>query len=390
MINEIPFVGAHTVRPYWTSCASSLAPPPKKRYTVSRKKVNPMPPKKTAPDGLSELKSALKRESPANLYIFYGDEDYLRDYYLTEMRKKTVPDGMESFNLRIFQGKDLELQALSEAVEAVPMMSDRTLVLVYDWDLFKNEERRDRLQAMFEDLPDYVCLVFLYDTMEFKPNANTKLGKYLKTKAQMVEFRAQEQSDLNNWIRRRLHKNWDKDIDNPAAEYLTFLCGGLMTNLSGEVDKLGAYAKGRAVTKKDIDAVCDPVLDARAFQMTDAIGTGNYDKAMELLSQLLRMGESPIYILAAVGRLFRQIWSARLALENRKGDGYVAQLWDMKSSWQVRKLSESARRYPLSWCRKAVQMTQKADWEMKLGGDGESILTELLLKLAVLGKGSGR
>ena len=38
----------------------------------------------------------------------------------------------------------------------------------------------------------------------------------------------------------------------------------------------------------------------------------------------------------------------------------------------------------------AHQMTQKADWEMKLGGDGESILTELLLKLAVLGKGSGR
>ena len=110
-----------------------------------------MPSKKTvAPSGLTELKSALKRESPANLYIFYGDEDYLRDYYLTEMRKKTVPDGMESFNLRIFQGKDLELQALSEAVEAVPMMSDRTLVLVYDWDLFKNEERRDRLQAMFD------------------------------------------------------------------------------------------------------------------------------------------------------------------------------------------------------------------------------------------------
>lgn len=350
-----------------------------------------MPPKKpAASSGLAELKSALKQSNPANLYIFYGDEDYLRDYYLTELRKKTVADGMESFNLRIFEGKDLELQALSEAVEAVPMMSDRTLVQVYDWDLFKNEERRDRLQAMFQDLPDYVCLVFVYDTMEFKSNANTKLGKYLKTKAQMVEFRAQEQSDLNNWIRRRLHKNWDKDIDNPAAEYLTFLCGGLMTNLSGEVDKLGAYAKGRTVTKKDIDAVCDPVLDARAFQMTDAIGTGNYDKAMELLSQLLRMGESPIYILAAVGRLFRQIWSARLALENRKGDGYVAQLWDMKSSWQVRKLSESARRYPLSWCRKAVQMAQEADWEMKLGGNGESILTELLLKLSVLGKGNGR
>ena len=350
-----------------------------------------MPPRKTAaPDGLSELKAALRRESPANLYIFYGDEDYLRDYYLTELRKKTVADGMESFNLHIFQGKDLDIQTLSEAVEAVPMMSDRSLVLVYDWDLFKNEERRDRLQAMFQDLPDYVCLVFLYDTMEFKTNANTKLGKLIKSKAQIVEFRAQEQSDLNNWIRRRLHQKWGKDIDSPTAEYLTFLCGGLMTNLSGELDKLGAYAAGKSVTKKDIDAVCDPVLDARAFQMTDAIGSRNYDRAMELLGQLCRMGESPIYILAAVGRQLRQIWSARLSLENRKGDGYLAGLWGTKSSWQVRKLSESARRYPLPWCRKAVQLVQEADYEMKLGGDGEAILTDLLLRLAVLGKDTAR
>lgn len=350
-----------------------------------------MPPKKpAAPSGLAELKSALKRDELANLYVFYGDEDYLRDHYLAEVRKKTVAGGMESFNLHVFQGKDLELQALIEAVDTVPMMSERSLVLVYDWDLFKNEERRDRLQAMFEDLPDYVCLIFVYDTMEFKPNANTKLGKLLKSKAQPVEFRAQEQSDLNNWIRRRLAKSWGKDIDSQTAEYLTFLCGGLMTNLSGEVDKLGAYAKGKTVTKRDIDAVCDPVLDARAFQMTDAIGSGNYDRAMELLGQLLRMGEEPIYILAAVGRQLRQIWSARLALEHRKGDGYLAELWGMKNSWQVRKLSDAARRYSLPWCRGAVKRVQEADCEMKLGGDGERILTDLLLALAVSGKGSGR
>ncbi|MCD7801594.1 MAG: DNA polymerase III subunit delta [Clostridiales bacterium] len=345
------------------------------------------PRKPAAPSGLSQLKADLKQGTPAGLYIFYGPEDYLRDYYLEQLKGKVLAGGMESFNLHVFQGKDLTLQELTQAAEAMPMMSERSMVLVYDWDLFKNEERRNGLMTLIDDLPEYLCLVFLYDTMEWKGNANTKLGKLIKAKGQIVEFRQQEQSDLNNWLRRRLKQTWGKEIDNPTAEYLTFLCGGLMTNLAGEADKLGAYARGRAVTKQDIDAVCDPVLDARAFQMTDAIGEGNYDRAMSLLGELLRMGEEPIYIMAAVGRQLRQIWSARLALENGRGESYVAQLWGMRSDWQARKLMQSARRYSLPWCREAVSLCQQADWEMKLGRDGSDVLTDLLLSLATRDRG---
>lgn len=347
-----------------------------------------MPQKKSSQDALKQLKDALKRGTPANLYIFYGQEDYLRDYYLEQLKSQILTGGMESFNLHTFQGKDLELQALTQAVEAMPMMSERSLVLVYDWDLFRNEERREGLQALFDDLPEYVCLVFVYDTMEWKANANTKLGKWLKANGQIVEFRQQEQSDLNAWIRRRLKQKWDKEIDSATAEYLTFLCGGLMTNLGGEVDKAGAYARGKTVTRKDIDAVCDPVLDARAFQMTDAIGAGDYNQAMSLLGELLRMREEPIYILAAVGRQLRQIWSARLALENKRGASYLVQLWGMRGDWQAKKLMQTARRYPLSWCRMAVKEVQNADLALKLGGrDGAEVLSELLLTLANAGKG---
>lgn len=343
-----------------------------------------MPPKKSdGTSGLAKLKQDLKQGAVGNLYLFYGQEDYLRDHYLSQLQKKTVERGMESFNLRTFQGKELEAETLNDAVEAVPMMSERTLVVVWDWDLFQTESRRERMLEMLSDLPEYLCLVFVYDTMEFKPNGNTKLGKLLKEKAVAVEFQPQGQADLNQWMRRKLARDWDKDIDSATAEYLTFLCGGLMTNLAGELDKAGAYARGKAVTKRDIDAVCDPVLDARVFQMTDALAAGRYDKAMELLSQLLRMGESAIFILAALGRQLRQVWSARLALEERRGENYLAQLWNLKSGWQIRKLSQAARSHSLQWCRRAVALTQEADWRMKLGGDEAAVLTELLLRLAV-------
>ncbi len=343
-----------------------------------------MPPKKKdAGEALRRLKQDLKAHTPGQLYIFYGPEDFLREHYLESLRKETSDGPMEAFNLHSFQGKELEFRTLEQAVEAVPVMSERSLVLVYDYDLFQNKDRQAELLGLLGDLPEYVCLVFVYDQISWSANASTRLGKLLKEKAQVVEFAQQSQSDLNSWMRRRLRHDWDKEIDNTTAEYLTFLCGGLMTSLAGELDKVGAYAKGKEVTRADIDAVADPVLDARAFQMTDAIGAGDYDRAMSLLGELCRMGESPIYILAAVGRQLRQIWSARLALEARQGESYLVELWGMRGGWQARKLLQTARRYELAWCREAVRLVQEADLAMKLGGrDGEEVLTELLLTLA--------
>ena len=64
-----------------------------------------------------------------------------------------------------------------------------------------------------------------------------------------------------------------KEIDRQTAEYLIFTCGGLMTGLVPEIAKIGAYAKGRAITQKDIDAVADPVLSAEVFRLSDRVIT---------------------------------------------------------------------------------------------------------------------
>ncbi len=338
---------------------------------------------KKRPDaGLTQLKKELTEGKLGTLYLFHGEEDYLRDYYLETVRKKLLPPGMETFNLHVFQGKDLDLQTLSDCVDAFPMMNDRTVLVVYDYDLFKNEERRSRLEDLFQDLPDYVCLIFVYDLLPFKANGNTRLGKLIKKVGVTVEFQPQQQSDLNAWIRRHF-KALGKEIDNSTAEYLTFLCGGLMTGLGGEIEKIGSYAPGEKITKADIDAVATPVLDARVFAMSDAIGAGRFDQAMAVLSDLYQMNEAPIKILAVLGTQLRQMWSARLALEQKKGQDYLSGLWKLRTSWQARKLLDAARRFDLSWCRNAVALAAETDLAMKSSGaDGEELLVDLLLKLA--------
>ena len=246
-----------------------------------------MPPK-TRPDtsGYQKLKKDLSAGTPGRLYVFHGEETYLRDYYLGKLRELILSGGMGEFNLHELAARDMSPHALEEAVDCLPMMSSRTLVMVTDYDLFKaGEKDREEYIRIFSQLPDYVCLVFLYDILEYKGDARTRLAGALKEHGAVVNFVRQDQGDLVDWVRRRFRA-------------------------------LG----------KDIDS--------------------------------------------------------RLALESGRGKEWVASLWGLKP-YPADKLMQSARRFTLPWCRRAVVLCGETDLAMKsTGQDGQELLTTLLLKLA--------
>lgn len=333
---------------------------------------------------LQKLKADLAAENIGCAYIFYGVESYLREYYLGQLRAKLIPAGFEEFNYHRLEGKDLTVQTLSEVAEAMPMLAERTLLVVSDWDLFKlGEEQREKLIALLEDIPPYCCMVFSYDTVEYKPNKTMKkLCAALSRHVETVEFRAPDSSDLIAWISRRF-RALDKDIDRQTAEYLIFLCGGLMTGLIPEIQKIAAYAKGKTITQRDIDAVADPVLSAEVFKLTDAVIQGNRNRAAEILGNLLKMQTEPIPILAALGSQMRRLYTARLAIDSGKDKYWLMELWDMKSDYQAKLLLSAAARTTADWCADAVKRCQTLDRRMKSekGVDSEGELKLLLVQL---------
>lgn len=340
------------------------------------------PKKKPDIDGYVKLKKDMAAGKPGRLYILYGEETYLRDYYMGKLRDLVLTGGMATFNLHEISAKEMSPHVLEEAVDCLPMMAERTLVQVTDYDLYKaGEKDREEYIRILSQLPDYCCVVFLYDLIDYKGDARTKLAGVLKEYGTVANFIRQDQGDLVDWVRRRF-KALGKEIDSRLALDLIFLCGDLMHNLVGEIEKIAAYAKERHITKADIDAVATPQLDAVVFRMTDAIGEGKYDRAMEVLGELYRMQEPPIKIMWSLGRQMRQLYSARLALEQGRGTGYVAELWKIKP-YPADKLMTSARRLSLPWCRRAVVRCGQTDLAMKsTGQDSQELLTTLLLELA--------
>mgnify|MGYP002603435747 CR=1 FL=1 len=334
---------------------------------------------------LQRLKAALKTGDVGNFYVFFGEEAFLKEHYWRMLEKKLLDGPAAEFNFHRFNAETLSPQALSEAVDAMPMMAERTLIRVDDVDFFKQAEgAREQYRTIFADLPEYCCIVFVYDTVAYKQNKTVKkLCKAMDAHVTPIEFKAQDTSDLTAWIARRF-RALGKQIDRQTAEYLIFLCGGLMTGLSQEIAKIGAYAKGEVITQRDIDAVADPVLSAEIFKMTDAVSQSDYNKAAAILGDLLKMQEEPIVILAALGSQLRRLYTARMAIDSGKDKYWLMELWEMRSDYPAKLLLQSAKRVSAQWCGDAVKMCQVADLRMK-SQRGVDPAEELKLLLARLG-----
>ena len=335
--------------------------------------------------GYEELRAALQSGGPANVYIFFGEETYLMQQAVEQLRALLVPAGFEEFNYHRLTGKGLTVQELTEAVEAMPMMSQSTFVTVTDMDVFKlDEAQRTALVSLLEDFPEYCTLVFLYRQLPYKKDGKLKkLTAAVAAHTTEIEFAPQGRQKLQKWVRRRFAA-FDKELDDNAIDHLLFTCGSLMDGLVPEINKIAAYAKGKRVTVADIDAVAEPVLDARIFDMTNAVTARDYDRAAAVLAELLRMQTEPIAILAVLGRELRQLYTARLALDGKKDAVWVKELWRMTSAYPATKLIEAARSVSRPWCRDAVRRCQTLDRRMKSERnlDAEGALKLFLMELA--------
>ena len=114
-----------------------------------------MPPK-AKPDsaGYQKLKQDLSKGEPGRLYVFHGEETYLRDHYLGRLKERILTGGMGTFNLHELSARDMSPHALEEAVDCLPMMGERTLVLVTDFDLFKagEKDREAYIRLLIEEM----------------------------------------------------------------------------------------------------------------------------------------------------------------------------------------------------------------------------------------------
>ena len=306
---------------------------------------------------------SLREQGPGRLYLLWGREDYLREQYLIELKKLCLPGGEDDFSYHRFDGAELDFQALADAVDAVPFLSERTLIEVRGFDTNKcREEDAQALVKVIGDLPDYCTLVFVMGT-DFEPDGRLKTTKAFKKYGQLIQFTAQGEAALEKWVGKRF-KAHGKNISSEDALQLIFFTGGLMNTMIPEIDKIAAYVEGDTVTRADILAVAHRMPEAVAYELTDRLADQDYDGAMRILADLLAdKANTPIFVLADLRALL-----------------------GLQYDFIAENLLRSARKFSGRQLEEAVRLCAQTDFAMKsTGADDTELLKELLLRIAVGG-----
>ncbi len=340
---------------------------------------------KNAPDYGAELK-ALRQNGPGRVYILRGEEDYLRDSYLAELKKLCLEEGTEAFNYHRLQGPALDMDALRRSVEAMPFMGERTLTEVRDFDVNRTAAYDpEQLKAFLEDVPEWATVAFVFSP-GYAPDARLTPVKAMKKAGKDLAFSSPGEGALIRWVVRRA-EDLGKTIDPPTASYLIWVCGDRMNALIPEILKIAGYAAQKSITRADIDAVAKKAPETTIFNLTDALGAGRYDEAARLLADLLAdKDEPPQKQIAMISEQFRRLYVARVAADSGQGEAYITACVPELAgrSYPLQLVKNACKRFSAERLARAVSCCARCDYAMKdTGGEPEALMKELLVRLAM-------
>lgn len=290
------------------------------------------------------LKKNIKEKSHDKWYIFCGEEDYLKRYYLRALASSLCPDKtLESLNHIIFDGPDASLAEIYEAAVTPPVMSEHKFVEWRNADLEHLKEKELRaLENIFSERstsPDCVLAISaseegLVTGTQKKPG---KLFTRLSKIAAVVAFPRSSDRQLLSWLK----KHFDREgIRSDAASLGKMLlrCGHSMDVLENETEKLCAYLKQNGatmLTTDTVEAVTSPISEADAFGLSNAILDRDLPRALAALSEMKARRVEAIVAIASISKIYSSLASVSVLLSEGKNSAEIAQALRIGSSYSA-------------------------------------------------------
>ena len=320
---------------------------------------------------MKNLVQDLKSENYKHVYLFTGEEIYLRNQY-----KKKLQDALispeDTVNLNYYQGKGISVQELIDQGETMPFFSERRLLVVEDSGFFKSASLE--LAEYLENIPETTYFLFV----ENEVDKRGRLYKTVKKYGSVVEFSRQTEDMLMRWILGILKKE-QKNITRPTMELFLEKTGTDMNQIGMELEKLLSYTMGREViTAEDVEAICTSQTVNKIFEMISAMAEKNQRKALDLYYDLLALKEAPMRILYLIARQFNQIMLISELNEQGLGRDAIAEKLGIQS-FIVRNGIRYARSFSAEQLRYAVETAVQTETDVKTGKLDEKLAVELVI-----------
>ncbi len=313
----------------------------------------------------------IRAQSFSQIYVLYGKEDYLRKQYRDRLLEALL-DGGDTMNYTCVQGKDYNLPALIDLAETLPFLAERRVIML---------ENTGLLKGGGEELAEYLsspCETTVWVLVESECDKRSRLYKAADKYKRCVEFAAQDRATLQKWVLSLIKKE-NKKITARTLDLFLESAGDDMSTIRLELEKLFCYTMERdAITEEDVEAVCPPRITGRIFDMVDAIGAKNREKALSLYQDLQLLREPPARILYLIGRQMNLLLQAK-ELREQGVDSKAVALKLGVPPFAAQKYIRQAQGYSKAQLKRALRGCIEADESIKKGRMTDKFSVELLI-----------
>ena len=331
------------------------------------------------------------------VYILRGDDRDAVEGHIHKLYNKMGEADMAEMNTTRLEGRTTTLNDLREAALTMPFLSERRLVIVEDAlrsysGKGKQKERKAFLDLLVS-LPQSTALVLITpDTMRYRRNRiqwETLSEKHwliawaekVGSRAYLVDCALPTDREMSGWVREKVAESGGS-IQPEAAFTLAEYVGNNTQRAAQEITKLLTYLNfERPVETEDVELLTAQERRGDIFELVDAIGSRNGQKALDLMTLLLDdMDFIPLF--GMIIRQFRLLLQVREIVDDGGNEAEIARLLG-QHPFVAKKLITQVRQFDQTGLEGIYQHLLEIDVNAKTGAmDGEVALDILIARLA--------
>ena len=235
-----------------------------------------------------------------NLYLLYGEEDYLKLQYKNKLIAALVSEG-DNMNFSRYEGSGLNTPQIIDTAETMPFFAEHRVILIENSGYGKSIP--EDLGNYLKTIPEFTIFIFVEKTADKRG----KLYKAAKAAERDIELNMPNEAMLSRWIFSLL-KASGKQMKKDAWDQFLNMTQDSMDNMARELEKLITYVGDRTdITIEDVNAICIARVETKIFDMLNAISAKDMKRTMDLYEDMLAAKEPPMRILTMIVRQFRQM-----------------------------------------------------------------------------------
>ena len=212
-------------------------------------------------------------------------------------------------------------------------------------------------------------IIFAETNEKGTKSTSTKLGQYLKRAGEKLEFKKMTDDQLRQWVNSEFLKRGERKVTDEmmATRELISLTRGNLWQLSNEIDKLINYKESGEVTVQDVRKLCSGKVEAKIFDLVDAIGANDKKRALLLKQQLIDQGDNEFYIFTMILFQIRNLLKVSECLQKGINNSFEIKKQTGLHPFVIQKTIGNLNYFSPRKIKQIYQMISEIDRRTKIG-----------------------